>query len=181
VIPTKIKTQILQKSQNDGAVGFNRRKGYHLEFALASAQEARDICEEFAANDVFGHIRETGNEYRVYVKDSESICNLLALVGANKSLLNLHNEIAMRQAVNLSNRRANCDSANIERQIETARAQIEIFDAIRQSKRYETLEKSLREVIDARLKNPSAAYDELAKILGISKSGLVHRLKKLLS
>jgi DNA-binding protein WhiA len=181
VISTKIKTQILQKSQNDGVVGFNKRKGYHLEFALENETEAHDICEEFAANDIFGHIRVTGNDFRVYVKDSESICNLLALVGANKSLLNLHNEIAMRQAVNVSNRRANCDSANICRQIETARAQVETFNAIKESPRYETLEKPLRDVIDARLKNQSATYYELAKILGISKSGLVHRFKKILS
>jgi cell division protein WhiA len=41
------------------------------------------------------------------------------------------------------------------------------------------LPEQLREVAEARLANPDATLSELAKILGIGKSGINHRLRKL--
>jgi DNA-binding protein WhiA len=182
VIPNKIKQQILQKSQKDGVVGFNKGRGYHLEFALENLSEARELCEEFATSDIFAHICDSPTPpLRVVIKDSESICNLLALVGASKSALELHDKIAMRQVRNLSNRRANCDAANIGRQIETARAQVETFSALVKSPQFNGLPAELKSLVTARLENPEATYDELAEILQISKSGLVHRIKKIYS
>ena len=151
-------------------------KGYHLEFSSINMEEAHEICDAFAEHDIFANITQT-ETVRVYIKDSESICNLLALVGANKSLYKLNNQIAMRDVRNTSNRRANCDTANISRQIETSTRQIALIKKIDQAK----LPPELLQIAKARLDNPTATYDELAIILGISKSAAVYRMKKLLN
>ena len=171
----EIQKQLQQKSAADGDVGFERHRGYHLEFRFKNVDEARALCDELAQHDIFAKLTTTtDNEtYRVYIKDSDSICNLLALAGANKSLLKLHDQIALRSVRNTSNRRANCDTANINKQIEAASKQVEII------KNLKYIPPELRETAQARLDNPEASYEELGKILGLSKSCVVHRLRRL--
>jgi len=156
-------------------VGLNEKRGYHLEFVCGDINEARALCDELAAHDVFAKAITADKTTRVYIKDSESICNLLALVGANKPLLELHDKIAMRSVRNTSNRRANCDTGNINRQVTAAAKQIEAI------KNLENIPPDLAQTARARLENPDATYEELAEILGITKSGVVHRLRKLTS
>lgn len=144
--------------------------GYHLEFAFDDGEVAHEVCELLATHDILAHISNT----RVYIKDSESICNLLALIGATKSLYTLNDQIVMRSVRNTSNRRANCDTANIDRQIKTAHQQIELFKSIQNPPKH------LKQIIDARLENPEASYDELATILGISKSGIANRIQSVI-
>ena len=163
-----------KKSASGGAVGFNEKRGYHLEFMCGDIDEARVLCSELAQYDIFAKTVIVDKAVRVYIKDSESICNLLALAGANKSLLQLHDKIALRSVRNTSNRRANCDTGNINRQINAASKQIEVI------KKIKNIPPDLRETAQARLDNPDATYEELAEILGITKSGVVHRLRKLL-
>ena len=150
--------------------------GYHIEFSFDDPEIAHEVCDELAIHDIFAHISNT----RLYIKDSESICNLLALVGATKSLYKLNDEIVMRSMVNASNRRANCDKANISRMVETASRQIDVISKIVSSDDFESLSIELQQTALARLENPTASYDELAQILGITKSGLVHRINRLL-
>jgi len=145
--------------------------GYHLEFATESESVAHALCDKLAEHDIFANI----SGLRVYIKDSESICNLLALVGANKSLYKLNDRIVERAVRNVSNRRANCDNANIARQLKSAREQVAAISKLD----LDALDGELLATAMVRLENPSATLDELAAILKISKSGVKHRLKKL--
>lgn len=147
-------------------------RGYHLEFAIPDPKVATELCEQLALDEIFAHM----SRGRVYLKDSESICNLLAIVGAHKSLLKLNNEIIARSVNNTSNRKTNCDTHNIARQIATASTQIE---QIRQN--FDALPPELQPTARARIENPTATYDELAKELNISKSALAHRLKRMVN
>jgi len=151
------------------------QNGYHLEFAVEDSAIAHRLCDKLAPHDIFANISTADSHVRVYIKDSESICNLLALVGANQSLYKLNDQIAMRSVMNATNRRANCDNANIAKQIQTSTKQVEIISALDLKK----LPEDLRQTALARLENPDATMDELAQILGISKSGTLHRMKKL--
>jgi DNA-binding protein WhiA len=148
-------------------------RGYHLEFLT----DQDDICETLAQHDIFAH--KYGK--RIVIKDCESICNLLALVGATQALYKLNDQIALRSVINSSNRRANCDNANITRQINTAAAQVAKLQKIAAAPEFKTLAPELQQTARARLDNPTATYDELAQILNITKSGVVHRLKRVLA
>jgi len=147
-----------------------------MEFAVEGMDVARALCDKLAGHDVFANISGE-SPVRVYIKDSESICNLLALVGAKKCFYELNNQIAMRSIRNVSNRRANCDNANIARQIKTAAMQIEGLLKIDLG----TLPIELQQTARARIDNPDATLEELANILGVSKSGVKHRLTKIIS
>ena len=173
------------------------KRGYQIDFVFDDSENARAFCDILAAYDIFPKlthrvIARTQSEREedeaipnghaqppviVYIKSREDICNLLALVGASNALLDLSNEIALREVRATANRRANCDSGNIAKTVATAAEQI---DYIRQLD-LENLDPKLRDVARARLENPSASYEELAENLGISKSGIVHRIRNLMS
>ena len=156
--------------------------GYHLEFTFDDVTEARNFCDILAQHDIFAKLTTTveNTHFRVYIKNSDCICNLLALVGANRSLLKLSDEIALRSVRNVSNRRANCDTANISKQVSAAQEQIELIKHLKKSGGFARLSEPLRQTATARTNNPDASYEELSQILGITKSGVVHRLQKLM-
>lgn len=171
---------IVSRAMFNGATG-NFNRGYHLEFPIDNVDVAHDICEKLSLNNVFTHIStaETGR-IRVYIKDCESICNLLALVGATRSLCELNNQIALRAVRNTTTRKTNCDTHNISRQIAVAAEQVKKISAIMSTPEFENLPKELQETARIRIKNPNANYEELAAKLGISKSGVVHRIGRIL-
>ncbi|MCL2570419.1 MAG: DNA-binding protein WhiA [Firmicutes bacterium] len=155
-------------------------KGYHVEFSFDNYDTAKDFSETLAAYDMFPKLMERNEKVFVYLKSGECLCNLLALIGAGNALMDLHNEIALRTVRNNANRAANCDTANIQKQIDAAKHQIEFITNLAQSGALGRLSPKLQETALARLDNPDASYDELAKILCITKSGIVNRLKKIM-
>ena len=151
-------------------------RGYQIDFSFDNLEAAQGFCEILAAYDILPKLTHRGSLIVVYIKSREDICNLLALIGATKALMELSNEIALRDLRGNVNRRANCDAGNIAKLVTTAKQQV---DAMRKLN-LDALEPRLREVAAARLEYPEASYEELAKLLGLTKSGLVHRLKKIL-
>jgi hypothetical protein len=153
------------------------KSGYQIDFSFDDFGNAQNFCDILAAYDILPKLTQRGSLIIVYIKSREDICNLLALVGAHASLLQLSNEIAMRDLRGNVNRRANCDAGNIAKQVATAGEQIEHLRKLDTG----TLDAKLLAVLRARIKNPNATYEELAGILGLTKSGLVHRLRKLMA
>jgi len=151
--------------------------GYQIDFAFDDLKNAQTFCDIIASFDVFPKLTQRGEHIVVYIKSREDICNILALVGANKALMDLNNEIALREVRGNANRRANCDTGNIAKQVTTASEQVSYIKKLD----LKSLGVKLREVAKARLDNPQASYEELAEVLKLTKSCLVHRLRKLMT
>jgi hypothetical protein len=154
--------------------------GYHIEFVFQNYENAAAFGELLAAFDIMPKTTTRGGNTVIYIKSSEDICNLLALVGASRGLMEFNNMIALRQLNNDANRRANCDARNIEKQVNAAHNQVTAIKTLIEDGRINNLDEKLRAVANARLNNQEANYQELADMLGISKSGVVHRLKKIM-
>jgi hypothetical protein len=155
--------------------------GYHIDFTFENQNNARELCSLLAEYDILPKLTQRGGTHVIYIKSSDCICNLLALMGATTSLVTLSDEIAVRDIRNRANRRANCDTHNIEKQVAAAAAQVEFIRGLKQSGRLARLPEKLRAVAEARLSAPDATYEELAAAVGLSKSGLVNRLRKILN
>ena len=147
--------------------------GYNIAFSFDDIDNARIFSDILAEYDILPRLDE--KKIIVAIKDRESVCNLLALAGANNSLMDLNNEIAMRELRNTANRRVNCDTHNIGRTVTTASSQLEKIRSLN----LDSLNEKLKAVAQARLDHPDASYEELSKILNLTKSGVVHRLRKL--
>ena len=84
----------------------------------------------FLEYHITGKIAIRKKIYVLYIKDSEAIKDLLALVGANQAVLDLSDEMAKRGLRNTVNRQVNCINANINKTIEASMKQIEAINFI---------------------------------------------------
>ena len=81
---------------------------------------------------------------------------------------------------NNANRAANCDAGNIAKQVKAASQQIAIIEQMQANGTLQSLSPKLQETAMMRVQNPDATYEELANMLGITKSGMVNRLRKII-
>ncbi len=155
-------------------------KGYHLEFALSNPVLAADLSAILEQSEIVPKQTVRKDKHIVYLKEAGMISDTLALMGANKAVLEINEMIARRQVNQLSNRRLNCDIANIDKTVNAAQDQIFAIEKIRLEGRFSSLSKRLAEAAEARLNFPDASLSELSSMLNISKSGIKHRLNKIL-
>ena len=156
--------------------------GYHVEFS-SHKQEflegIQDILNEF---NIVSKIVVRKKIYVLYLKDSENIKDLLALLGAFESVMELSDEMAKRELRNTVNRQVNCINANINKTIEASFKQIQAINFINQKIGLESLPEDLQEVAVLRLANQQESMDELLKLstIKLTKSGLNHRFRRIL-
>ncbi len=156
--------------------------GYHVEFAshkLEFLEGLKAILEHF---NIVSKIVSRKKIYVLYLKDSEAIKDLLALVGAEQSVLDLSDEMAKRDLRNTVNRQVNCINANINKTVEASLKQIQAINYINKKIGLESLPEDLQEVAVLRLANPQESMEELLKLstINLTKSGLNHRFRKIL-
>jgi hypothetical protein len=96
------------------------------------------------------------------------------------ALMSAKVEKDMRNAVN---RRVNCDSANADKIVTAAQAQLERIRALERGPGLEALPEELRQVALLRIANPEASLSDLAALSDppASKSAVNHRMRKLMS
>lgn len=116
-------------------------------------------------------------------KRSEDVEDILTIAGAVSSVMELMQGKLMRELRGQVNRNSNCEIRNIGRAAVAAKAQVEAIGIIRQSGRFASLPDELKETATLREDFPEIPLSELAAKHNppITKSGLNHRLKKLLA
>ena len=128
--------------------------------------------------------RPKANVYIVYFKESEQISYMLSLLEANKSMLQFEEIRVVKDVNNAKNRMNNCEIANMTKSVNSALKQLEAIKTIKNSGRFSMLSEKLKYTASLREKYPTATLEEIAaKTSGknkISKSGLKHRLDKLI-
>ena len=162
----------------DGSVSLSA--GYHLEFVLSNGRLANDLADILRLRGINANVTERKDKFVCYVKGADGVSDTLALLGARKAVLELNNKFVGREIAQRVNRLNNCDLANIDKSVSAALRQQEAIDELRSSGRYENLPQKLKEAAVLREENPEMTLSELSVCLGISKSGMKHRLNKLI-
>lgn len=159
----------------------NPEKGYHLEFVCTTQAQARQIQEVLQVFEIEAKIVPRKKYQVLYIKESEEIVELLNIIGAHVSLMNLENLRILKDMRNSINRRVNCEAANITKTVNAATKQIEDIQFIRDHYGFDKLSPQLREIAEVRLDYPDATLKELGEYLEpqVGKSGVNHRLRKL--
>ena len=160
----------------------NPENTYHLEIRLRKKEYSDLIMKGLNEFDIKCNDIEKNKEFTVYLKDGEEISKILALFGANKSVLKYEEIRVQREMNNKINRIVNCETANMNKTMNASIEQIETIRKLKKSGEFEKMEETLKEIAELRLKNPSASLTELGKMLKtpIGKSGVNYRLKKIM-
>ena len=156
-----------------------KREGYHFEFAVSDAEYAEEIVALLSDLGIKAKTSERGAAHLVYIKDKDEILGMLAVLGLAESVLKLKAVIDERETANSINRVTICEAANLDKTYAAAMKQLMAIGAIEESEGLSALAPALRDTACARMEYPQASMTELADILGVSKSCLNHRLRKL--
>lgn len=159
----------------------NPEKGYHLEFVLSGEEFPKQIQSLIGSFGIEAKITTRKKYTIVYIKEGEGIVNLLNVMGAFTSLMDLENLRILKEINNSINRQMNCDTANINKSVAAGRKQIEDIMRIRDCRGFKDLPPNLQEIAELRLSYPELSLKELGEMLDppIGKSGVNHRLRKL--
>ncbi|HEY4768579.1 MAG TPA: DNA-binding protein WhiA [Candidatus Limnocylindria bacterium] len=153
--------------------------GPHVEFVLRDRQRARRLHGLLAENDVAGGLMERRGRHVVYLKGQEQIAALLRLTGANRALLDFETGRVGREVRSRVNRLLNAEQANLGRTVRAADRQLQAIAHLDSTGELDRLSPGLREAAAERRAHPDADLDGLASSLGISRSAVNHRLRRL--
>ena len=159
-------------------------KRYHLEMVtdhMSVSRETYSILLEmgFSPKDT----TRGGTHYITYFKQSEAIEDLFTTIGASSAAMEIMSAKVEKDMRNAVNRRVNCDSANADKIVSAAQAQLEQIRRLEREVGIENLPKDLQEAAFLRIANPEASLSDLAQLSypPVSKSCMNHRLRKLMS
>ena len=156
----------------------NPYRGYHLEIIARSdafASQLRTVLSGFGPEAKTMLRRE---KPVVYLK-GDDVSAFLALIGASNSALNFESARAERDFRNYVNRKTNCETANIDKTVNAATEQTLAIELIEERMGLNRLPAPLYEAALLRLNHPEATLQELADLAEIGKSGMNHRLARL--
>ena len=156
--------------------------GYHFEMDFASKKQAELTCQMLSELDIFPKMVLRKDRIVVYVKSSETICDVLGQFGASKAVLEIETQKVERDMNNLANRQTNCISANIDRTVNAALKQLEAIKTIQSTIGIENLPDNLCEVALLRVGNPESSMSELLSLMEnkITKGALAQRFEKII-
>ncbi len=158
------------------------QKSYHLEFILPS-EESADAVTDYLSSIGYPPRRIARNTgVGLYYKDATSVADFITLMGSHSIVFEFYNARIASDIRNNENRATNCVARNIQKSVAAAARQMEAIGRLMESGKLDSLPESLRETALLRYRNPDATLDELKDMHHppISKSGLSHRLQKLL-
>ncbi len=154
--------------------------GYHIEFSTPNKLFADEICNLLCDFEILAKLVVRKENYVVYAKSMDVISDILALFGVEDCLQKLNEIVDYKSKVNQENRARNCSVSNIDKTVTASVNQVKAIEIIRQTIGLKKLNRKLFEVCMARLADVNASMQELADRLGISKSCLSHRMRKII-
>ncbi len=156
-------------------------KAYHLEFVCMDKAMGEMLKELLYDFDIETKMVARKKYYVVYVKDADTIQDILNVIDAHKALMELVNARIVKDVRNSINRQNNCLVANSEKAVKAGSRQLDDIILIRDTEGLEVLPKNLREIAELRLEYPGDSLAELGGLLDppVGKSGINHRLRKI--
>lgn len=161
-------------------------KQYHLDLCFGNEDERDAACEILAecGFDFKKSTRKKQNtiKYVAYIKESSAIEDFLVFIGAQGAAFDIMNRKIVNELRGQANRMVNCDTANIEKQLAAGQKYADAIRSLIDSGRFDALDDGLKKTARLRLENEQLSLEDLGRMLDppVSKSGVRHRLEKLL-
>ena len=108
--------------------------------------------------------------------------DFLAYIGASAAAFDIMNAKIVKEFRNSVNRQVNCDTANIEKQLEASKKYVDAIRYLTETGAITKLPENLQQTARLRLENEQVSLAELGNLCEpkVSKSGMKHRMEKLL-
>ncbi|MGX7092089.1 DNA-binding protein WhiA [Hutsoniella sourekii] len=166
-----------------GSVNDPGSNNYHLEIYSNYENHNDAICYLMNKFNLNAKTVQRRNGYITYLKEAEKISDFLALIGADAAVLKFEDIRILRDVRNSVNRLVNCENANMNKTITASQKQIQAIRLLDEQVGLSSLPEKLELMARFRLENPDMSLKELGELVPggpISKSGVNHRLRKLI-
>ena len=157
------------------------KKTYLLEISFRTKAAVNKAMFEFVSEGYILKLSIKNKRFSMYLKEYDIISELLAFMNAPLNYLEIINVNIIKQQRNKANRILNCDKANIDKQLVASARQVSAIRKIMKNGIFAVLDRQLQTVAETRLKNREAPLAELAEIVGLSRSQIDYKLKKLMA
>lgn len=156
-------------------------KGYHFEISCNSDGKAMQLVKLLEYFRIDAKVVARKGKFVVYIKEGEGIVDVLNVMEAPISLMEMENIRILKDMSNYYNRQVNCETANIKKTVTTACRQIEDIQLIIKLKGIGYLPEKLQDIALMRIEHPDAPLQELGAMMTppLGKSGVNHRLRKI--
>lgn len=156
-------------------------KFYHFEIVCTAEAKALQLQNLMISFGLDAKIVLRKKYYVVYIKEGNQIVDILNVMEAPVSLMELENIRIIKEMRGSVNRQVNCETANINKTVSAAVKQMEDIIYIRDTIGFDGLPDNLQDMAELRLSKPEATLKELGEALDppVGKSGVNHRLRKL--
>ena len=153
--------------------------GYHFEIVFPDKVIANDFCDLLCDFEILSKLVMRKENAVLYVKSKEVISDILNLMSVYSCLTKFDQLVEKKDKNNNENRVNNCSVSNIDKTVTASVNQVRAIEIIAGTIGLQSLDRLLFEVAEARLADKNASMQELAARLGISKSCINHRMRKI--
>lgn len=158
----------------------NPKRSYHMEIicrSVAFAEQLQTLFDEFSLPSKTAVRKDRAI---MYIKDGDSVMGFLALIGSNVGAMELENVRIEKEMRNYINRTSNCENANMDKSAHASAKQYQAIMQIMGGMDISKLPRPLLQAAQLRLSHPEATLAELAQMANIQKSGMNHRMDRLI-
>lgn len=154
-------------------------KEYAMDFFIDSYEGAEELYDLLDALDkkVFKAIKK--NKNLVYLRNSEDIMDILVTVGSMQEFFKYEETTMMKDLKNKTIREMNWEVANETKTLNSANRQLKMIEYIEEECGINNLSPVLKEIAEIRLRYTESSFQEIADLIGISKSGVKNRFRRL--
>lgn len=166
-----------------GSVNNPETDNYHLEVILNNIEDVNYITNILQMVNIHPKMIERSKGYVLYLKKSEQIGDFLNYIGAVNNLFQFEDKRIKKDYNNYVNRIINCDIANEQKAMNSARIQLDNIKFLTENQGLVNLTQRLTDAILLRTTYPDYSLSELSsvseEVIGkyITKSGLSHCFK----
>lgn len=158
-------------------------KGYHLEFVVPFRTLSLDLMKMLTEYGLKAKFMARRGVNVIYLKDSESIEDLLNIMGAKNSAFEIMDIKIIKDVRNSANRKSNFSVANISRTVKASYDQVEAFQKLIDCGVYDKFDAGMKHFINLRIENPDASLRELGEMYDppLSRSAVNYKIKRLMA
>lgn len=157
------------------------KKEYQLEYVMRNEEKARQLIDYFEHLEFSFKMIKRRKDYIVYTKQSETVEDFLAMIGAQTMCLEIMSNKVVKDIRNKVNRITNCETANIAKAGRASSDHIIAIEKLVSINKFDTLDENLKYIANLKLENPELSLTELGEIANppITKSSVNRRMQKL--
>lgn len=158
-------------------------KRYHLELATQHHSVNREVYSVILETGFEPKEAQRGGNWLLYFKKADVIADFFTTIGADVTAMNVMSAKVEKEMKNTITRQINCDSANTDKTVAAAQAQIAAIKALVKEFGLDALPEPLKEAALLRITNPEASLADLAVLSNpqVTKSCISHRLNKIVA